>query len=117
MRIEKLTTPAATVLRIAGEIDLHTTPALRAELQACSAERVPCLLLDFGEVEYIDSGGLAALIEYTKEATAFGGRFALVGVQKKVLAVFELVRLDQFFTIAPDESQALAKLGVGDSGS
>jgi len=57
------------------------------------------------------------LIEYTKEATAFGGRFALVGVQKKVLAVFELVRLDQFFTIAPDESQALAKLGVGDSGS
>jgi anti-sigma B factor antagonist len=117
MRIEKTTTPAATVLRISGEIDLHTTPALRAELLACSAERIPCLLLDFTEVDYIDSGGLAALIEYSKETATFGGRFALFGVRPKVFAVFELVRLDKFFTIAPDESQAFARLGVASSGS
>jgi anti-sigma B factor antagonist len=112
MRIEKHTPPSATVFRLSGEIDLHTTPDLRAALQACSLERVPCLLIDFGQVDYIDSGGLAALIEYSKEVSNFGGKFALFGVQKKVLAVFELVRLDQFFTIAEDESGALARLGV-----
>jgi anti-sigma B factor antagonist len=117
MRIEKTTTPAATVLRISGEIDLHTTPALRAELLDCAAARLPCLLLDFTELDYIDSGGLAALIEDSKESATFGGRFALFGVRPKVFAVFELVRLDKFFTIAPDEFQALGRLGVASAGS
>jgi anti-sigma B factor antagonist len=110
MRIEKNQTPAATVLRIFGEIDLHTTPALRVELQKCSGERVPQLLLDLSGVEYIDSGGLAALIEYTKESLAFGGKLMLIAVPKKVLAVFELVRLDKFFTILPDEASALERI-------
>ncbi len=112
MRIEKTLLPAATVLRPEGEIDLHTTPALRAELQACASARTPCLLLDFGGVRYIDSGGLAALIEYLKGAAAFGGRFGIFGVPPNVLAVFELVRLDKFFTIGADESSTLALLGV-----
>jgi len=112
MRIVKTLLPAATVLRPEGEIDLHTTPVLRAELVACAKAETPCLLIDFGGVDYIDSGGLAALIEYAKEASRFGGKFALFGVRKKVLAVFELVRLDKFFLIATDEAEALARLGA-----
>lgn len=116
MRIEKTHTPPVTVLRIFGEIDLQTTPALRAELEACRVERAPWLLVDFAGAEYIDSGGLAALIEYSKECLAFGGKLALFGVPNKVLAVFELVRLDKFFTILPDEASALAGLGAERAG-
>jgi anti-sigma B factor antagonist len=112
MRIEKTSRPAATVLRPAGEIDLHTSPALRAELQTCLSEKTPCLLLDFDSVDYIDSGGLAALIEYIKGASAFSGKFGIFAVRKNVLAVFELVRLDKFFIIGTDESTTLALLGV-----
>ena len=117
MRIEKRHRSAATVLRPEGEIDLHTTPALRAELQACAAEGTPCLLLDFGGVRYIDSGGLAALIEYLKGAAAFGGKLGIFGVPENVLAVFELVRLDKFFTIGADEASTLALLGVEPAGA
>lgn len=112
MRIEKISRSDATVLQPAGEIDLHTTPVLRAELQSCLSGKTPCLLLDFREVSYIDSGGLAALIEYLKGASAFGGRLGIFGVPRNVLAVFELVRLDKFFTIGADESAVLALLGL-----
>jgi anti-sigma B factor antagonist len=112
MRIEKTSRSAATVLHPAGEVDLHTTPVLRAELQSCLSEKTPCLLLDFSAVSYIDSGGLAALIEYLKGAAAFSGKLGIFGVPKNVLAVFELVRLDKFFTIGADESAVLALLGV-----
>lgn len=91
---------------------MHATPVLRAELQSCLSEKTPCLLLDFSAVSYIDSGGLAALIEYLKGAAAFSGKLGIFGVPKNVLAVFELVRLDKFFTIGADESAVLALLGV-----
>jgi len=112
MRIEKTSRPTLTVLRPSGEIDLHSTPALRAELLACLSEKTPCLLLDFGAVSYIDSGGLAALIEYVKGSSGFGGKLGIFGIQKNVLAVFELVRLDQFFTIGADKSATLLFLGL-----
>jgi anti-sigma B factor antagonist len=110
MRIEKISTPEAVVLKLDGEIDLLASPALRDQLQACLADKVPVLLLDFTDVEYIDSSGLSTLIEYLKEAGVYGGKIGLFGIQKKVFAVFEIVRLDQLFAIAADKAETLALL-------
>jgi anti-sigma B factor antagonist len=112
MTIENVPSGTAFVLKLSGEVDLHASPALRAELLACIAAKTPLLLLDFSAVDYIDSSGLATLIEYLKESASFDGKFALVGLQKKVLAVLELVRLDQLFVLASDAPTALAKLGA-----
>jgi len=100
----------AGVLRLAGEIDLHASPALRSELQARAAKKEPCLLIDFRNVAYIDSSGLATLIEYVRETGEFGGKLALFGLQKKVRTIFELVRLNELFVIEESEESALAKL-------
>ncbi len=112
MTIEKMSLPAFTVLELTGEIDLHSSGPLRIELKACSDARTPVLLIDFKRVGYIDSSGLAILIEYLKDAAKFGGKFALFGLEKKVATLFELVRLDQLFVIADDQEAALDRLRV-----
>ncbi len=112
MTIEKMSTPCFTVLRLAGEIDLHSSEQMRASLKSCLDELAAVLLLDFKGVRYIDSSGLATLIEYFRESSKFHGKFAIFGLERKVAALFELVRLDQLFVIAKDEAEALARLGV-----
>lgn len=112
MTIEKISSPAFTVLELTGEIDLHSSGPLKSELKICMDARIPVLLLDFKRVGYIDSSGLAILIEYLKDSAKFGGKFALFGLEKKVATLFELVRLDQLFIIAADQQAALARLGV-----
>jgi len=112
MTIEKMSLPEFTVLELTGEIDLHSSGPLKWELKSCLDARTPVLLLDFKRVGYIDSSGLAVLIEYLKESSKFGGKFALFGLEKKVATLFELVRLDQLFIIADDQHSALARLGV-----
>jgi anti-anti-sigma factor len=99
-------------LEATGEIDLHSAGPLRWELQTCAEARTPIVLIDFTRVGYIDSSGLAILIEYLKESAKFGGRLALFGLERKVATLFELVRLDQLFVIAEDQAGALERLGI-----
>ncbi len=106
MQIEKLESAAAATLKISGEIDLHASPELRAQLQECSKAKTPLLLLDFTSVDYIDSSGLATLIEYVRESGSFGGKLALFGLQKKVRTIFDLVRLNELFVITDTAEEA-----------
>ena len=54
------------------------------------------------QVSYIDSSGIAALVEGFQSARARGSRFALVAVSDAVRAVLELARLDRVFLIVAD---------------
>lgn len=112
MQIEKTSDKGVTTLKLKGEIDLHASPALRAELQQCAAAKTPTLLIDFAEVEYIDSSGLATFIEYVRATDSFGGKIALFGLKKKVRTIFDLVRLNELFTIADSGETALAALAA-----
>lgn len=112
MEIRKSEENGARILQIEGEIDLHASPALRAELHSFVETKTPLLLVDFSAVAYIDSSGLATLIEYVRDSKPFGGKFALFGLQPKVKMVFELVRLNELFTIVDTKESALAALGA-----
>lgn len=97
-------------LALSGEIDLHTSPKLRTALQQILEKKPPILLLDFSGVKYIDSSGLAVLIEYRRESASFQGRLAVYGMIPKVRMVFELVRLNEVFVLADTEQAALEAL-------
>jgi len=97
-------------LHLKGEIDLHASPALREALQKKVSQRCPKLLLNFGEVTYIDSSGLATLIEYCRESAEWKGGLALYGMTPRVRMVFDLVRLNELFRIRDDEQTALAEI-------
>jgi anti-sigma B factor antagonist len=112
MQIEKSEAGGITTLKLSGEIDLHASPALRAELQKCAHSKISTLLLDFCSVDYIDSSGLATLIEYVRESAGFNGRLALFGLQKKVRTIFDLVRLNELFVISGTAEEATAALAA-----
>ncbi len=95
-------------LRLSGEIDLHASPELRVRLHEIAERGTPALVIDFSGVAYIDSSGLATLVEYVREAKAHDGKLALHGLQPKVKMVFELVRLNELFAIQPDKESAIA---------
>lgn len=66
------------------------------------------LVIDLSRVTYIDSSGLAVLIEGMQNVNAYGGKFFLAGLQEDVRPIFEIARLDQVFVIFPDTETALA---------
>jgi anti-sigma B factor antagonist len=97
-----------SILPLEGEIDLHVAPQISASLAAMIAAKPPTMVVDLSKVSYIDSSGLAALIEAMQKVGKYGGKFALSGLQEGVRPIFEISRLDQVFRIFPDNASALA---------
>jgi|SRR5581483_4401638 len=96
------------VLPLEGEIDLHVSPEVAEELRAMVEKKPKVLVVDLGKVTYLDSSGLAVLIEAMQNVQAYGGKFAVAQVQESVQHIFEIARLDQVFRIFPDVDSALA---------
>jgi anti-sigma B factor antagonist len=63
--------------------------------------------VELSQVSYIDSSGIAALVEGFQTARARGSKFALVSVSDAVRAVLELARLDRVFLIVADRTAML----------
>ncbi len=98
----------SNVLPLKGEIDLHVSPRVAASLQTMMAAKPKHVVVDLSNVSYIDSSGLAVLIEGMQNVAAYGGKFALAGLQETVRPIFEIARLDQVFRIFPTVDAALA---------
>jgi anti-sigma B factor antagonist len=99
---------APNVLPLEGEIDLHVSPRISAALGAMIDQKPARLVVDLSAVSYIDSSGLAVLIEGMQNVEAYGGKFVLAGLQENVRPIFEIARLDQVFLIFPHVDAALA---------
>lgn len=96
------------ILALEGEIDLHRSPQVKESLEPLIAQKVPRILLDFSGVTYVDSSGLATMIETLQRIQSYGGKLAMFGLRESVRNIFEIARLDQIFTIFPDEASAVA---------
>lgn len=100
---------ACVLVRLRGEVDLSWSQQVRhAVLDALAHADV--VGVDLSAVDYIDSSGIAALVEGLQYARTHGQRFVLVAVSDAVRAVLELARLDRVFTLvaSPDEITAPA---------
>lgn len=96
-----------TVVKVTGEIDVYTAPALREELQAHQEAGAADLVVDLTEVPFMDSTGLGVLVGSLKRARTTGGSLRLVIDQEKVLKVFRITALTQVFEIYPTLDEAL----------
>jgi anti-sigma B factor antagonist len=96
------------VLPLEGEIDLHVSANVSESLRMMIEKKPKQLIVDLAGVSYIDSSGLAALIEGMQNVQQYGGIFALASLQEPVRTIFEIARLDQVFHIFPDVNAALA---------
>ena len=96
------------VLKLEGEIDLHISPRVALSLAQRIKKKPAKLVVDLSKVSYMDSSGLAVLIEAMQSVEEYGGIFAIAGMQETVRSIFEIARLDQVFRIYPDVRSALA---------
>src|SRR5207244_1008171 len=78
------------VLPLEGEIDLHVSPEVAASLRTLIAKKPKHLVVDLSRVSYMDSSGLAVLIEGMQKVQEYGGKFALAGPQERVQHIFEI---------------------------
>jgi anti-sigma B factor antagonist len=90
----------ATVIA-AGEIDLASSPDLRRELQTLLDDGVQSIVLDLGDVTFIDSSGLGVLVGVLKRVKEAGddGAMSLRGLTGPVRKVFEITGLHEIFVI------------------
>ena len=96
------------IVSLEGEIDLHRSPSVAQSLNTTIKDKPGRLLVDLKEVSYIDSSGLAVLLEAMRNVEFYGGKFYLIRMQDGLRPVFETSRLDQVFRIYPDADSALA---------
>lgn len=87
------------VIAISGDIDMHSSPLLRKELMAFVQKKVTPLHVDFEEVSYIDSSGIATFVEGLKGMLAYGGKLRLVGIPERIMEIFCFAKLDKVFEI------------------
>ncbi len=94
------------VLRLAGSVDLEHAPDIRRTLLDAVAERAN-VFVDLSEVTYIDSSGIACLVEALQTARNHGANLGLISVSRQAMRVLELARLDMVFSIHDDLASAL----------
>ncbi len=97
----------ATVVALSGDVDLHHAPTLHATLVNIANGRPKRLIVNLEEVPYMDSSGVGTLVEILRRVTAYKGTMALIGLNPRVRSVFEITKLDKFFTICDTEQEAL----------
>ena len=97
-----------TILDISGDIDLaHSTEVRRMVLQEFRENRTPRVILNLRDVNYIDSSGVASLVEGLKASRDVGSRLILFGLSPIAHEVLQLSRLLKIFEVYDTEDKAL----------
>ena len=100
----------AVVASLAGDIDLHNSPQVRTALLKSLDENKPSkLVLNLGQVPYMDSSAIAVLVEALQKMRKTGGKVFLTNLQPRVKGLLEIARLDSIFGVVASEEEALAK--------
>ena len=100
----------AAVVMLSGDVDLESSPKVRSALLDCVSAK-SAVVVDMAGVSYIDSSGVASLVEAFQAARKSGTKFVLAQVSEAAMRVLELARLDRVFQIVNDVSDGL---GHGD---
>ena len=112
-RVEQLTSPAGhpvTVLRFEGDIASTSKEAVLGAYQALPKSTVKLVLLDFTKVDYINSSGIALIIQMLIEASNAAQKVYAYGLSAHFTKVFTMVGITKYAGLFPTQAEALAAL-------
>jgi anti-anti-sigma factor len=112
-RVDQVTTPAGhpvTVLRFEGDISSTSKDAVLGTYQSLPKAAVKLVLLDFQKVDYINSSGIALVIQLLIEASNAGQKVYAFGLSPHFTKVFTMVGITKYAELYASEEQALAAL-------
>jgi anti-sigma B factor antagonist len=84
---------------IDGEININSSAKIKKALLKLIAKKIIQITVELSKVTYIDSSGIAMLVELLKEAKLSGGNLQLANLPARIKNIFEIKRLDRLFTI------------------
>jgi anti-sigma B factor antagonist len=108
MEISTRQSGTATIVDVVGDITLYNSPDVRKVLMnLLKDKKAPRVIVNMVSVRYIDSAGVASLVEGLKVSRDMKSTFALFGLSRTAQEVFELTRLVKVFEIYTTEEDAL----------
>ncbi len=95
------------VFQVNGEINISTSPELKKNFEKQPSKKI---VVDLEKVNYIDSSGLATLVEILKKTKSQSGSLGLAGMSDKVKSLFEITKLDKLFSIFKNQEEAINQI-------
>lgn len=96
------------IVHLSGDVDMHSSPKVRQSILDCLKQKVS-VLVELSAVTYMDSSGVASLVEGFQVAKKQGSEFGLAAVAQPVMNVLKLARLDKVFPIHASVEERLAR--------
>lgn len=107
MQINQEEKNGISIFRMSGDIDINTSPDLKKSFDVAVGAKKGKIVINLKEVSYVDSSGLATLVEILKNMRTYGGQLKLANLSDKVRGLFEITKLDKLFDIFADEDSAV----------
>jgi anti-sigma B factor antagonist len=95
-----------SVFKMTGDIDINTSPEVKKSFDQAIVAKRDKVVINLKDVGYVDSSGLATLVEILKNMRAYGGKLKLSNLSAKVRGLFEITKLDKLFDIVAEEEDA-----------
>jgi len=104
-----------SIFRMVGDVDINTSPELKTSFDEVISGAGLKVILNLKNVDYVDSSGLATMVEILKGLRNGNGRLKLTNLSAKVKGLFEITKLTQLFDICDEEDEAVNSFGQPDS--
>jgi anti-anti-sigma factor len=99
---------SVAIIDLKGEINTLSEEALNKAYAEAAQEQARAILLNFKDVEYMNSTGIALIVGLLAQARKSGQRLVTTGLSSHYTEIFQITRLSDFMSIYPDEASALA---------
>ena len=96
-----------TVLQLAGSLDISNAHHIRQTLIDETSDESAQVVVNLRDLSFVDSSGLAALVQGLKRAREHQGKLCLCSLQSPARLIFEMTRLDKVFEIFVSEEEAV----------
>jgi anti-anti-sigma factor len=100
--------PGLAIVDLCGELTAPDEAALDRGYSLAERENPSAILLNFREVTYMNSAGIALIVALLSRARTAGRRVVAYGLAPHFLETFQITRLVDFMSVFPDEASALA---------
>jgi anti-anti-sigma factor len=100
----------AAVIDLRGEIHAGAEETLNAAYATADSHNPQAILLNFSEVGYINSTGIALIVGLLRQAREANRRLMACGLSEHYVEIFQITRLAEFMGVFPDEASALAEV-------
>ena len=99
--------PRVAIIELHGEINAFAEDTLNAAYTEAEVQDPETILLNFADVDYINSTGIALIVSLLARARKSHRRLLACGLSQHYVEIFNITRLADFMSVYPDESSAL----------